>query len=410
MQFQIHTLVLYKSRPAIVIGLDNDKIEIQLAEDVKKVRNKDIVFLHAGPVRNLQAVLSAELPPGEPSDALDFFENENPSYAELTELIWGSYPPEAAWVIWEAVASSPFFICEAPSEPVTIRSKDEIAAGEQKLRAKQEEELIRADFAGRLEKTLAGQNSIRLPDDSRFLQEIEGLALGSTAKSRILKEAGIQETPQKAHRTLLLSGFWPAGKNPWPSRRGHTISSPKIPVPPPDSPGNAGDRLDLTHFESWAIDNEWSSDPDDAISFDGEKLWVHIADPAETVLPGSPSDNEARKRGSTLYIPEGAARMLSENALEYYALGLSAPSYALSFCISLGAAGTVEDVAVHRSLVRVQRITYREAYDKREKSSFASFFSIAERNIQRRQNAGAVFIDLPEIHISVTDPLGTALK
>ena len=64
---------------------------------------------------------------------------------------------------------------------------------------------------------------------------------------------------------------------------------------------------------AFAIDSPWSTDPDDAIAFDGECLWVHIADPASTVLPDSPIDISARGRGATLYLPEGAARMLSED-------------------------------------------------------------------------------------------------
>ncbi|MDE4957511.1 ribonuclease II, partial [Francisella tularensis subsp. holarctica] len=40
-------------------------------------------------------------------------------------------------------------------------------------------------------------------------------------------------------------------------------------------------RVDLTHLKAYAIDDEVSNDPDDAISWDSQKnkMWVHISDP-----------------------------------------------------------------------------------------------------------------------------------
>ena len=84
------------------------------------------------------------------------------------------------------------------------------------------------------------------------------------------------------------------------------------------------------------------TDPDDAVAFDGKYLWVHIADPASAILPESPIDKAARARGATLYIPEGAARMLAEDSLEDYALGLTQKSRALSFRLLLNDDGTID--------------------------------------------------------------------
>jgi hypothetical protein len=76
-------------------------------------------------------------------------------------------------------------------------------------------------------------------------------------------------------------------------------------------------------MESWAIDNAWSKDPDDAIGWDGRSAWVHVADPASAILPDSAADKEALGRGSTLYLPELTAPMLPEEALERFGLGLA---------------------------------------------------------------------------------------
>lgn len=60
----------------------------------------------------------------------------------------------------------------------------------------------------------------------------------------------------------------------------------------PDEP-----RLDLTGLPAYAIDDEGNLDPDDAISLDGNRLWVHVADAAALVWSDSPADVEARGRG-----------------------------------------------------------------------------------------------------------------
>ena len=152
---------------------------------------------------------------------------------------------------------------------------------------------------------------------------------------------------------------------------------------------------------SYAIDSEWSTDPDDAIAFDGEFLWVHIADPASFVAPDSEIDKVARGRGATLYLPEGAARMLSEDCLEDYALGLREESRALSFKIKLGENGELEDCDVLRTIVNVKRLTYEKADELKETPELKPLFEIARRNAERRNKAGAVNISIPEVHISV---------
>jgi len=408
MKLKEFSLVLYKTQPAIIAKVDTDKIEIELADGTKKVREKDVEFLHAGPVRALKGVAQATLPPGDLAEAAEFFAGETPSFAEIAELVWGCYPAEAAFAAWKAIAESPYFSATTPTSPVAVRTAEEAAAIIKKNAAKREEGAEREAFAARLKKTLAAakggtapdaaEGGVRLPEDGKFLQDVEALALGKTEKSRTLKEAGLGETKENAHRVLLATGFWPLEKNPWPARYGKSLASSSVPV---DEPNDTDERLDLTGLESYAIDNAWSTDPDDAVSFDGKILWVHVADPASTVTPDSSADLDARARGSTLYIPEGAARMLAENSLSFFALGLSETSRALSFGITFTETGAIDSVDIRRTRIRVTRLTYAEASARRAEPSFAPLFAIAERNIARRRAAGAVFIDLPEVHISV---------
>ncbi len=399
MSLKEFSLVIYKLRPAVVTSREGDKYEISLEGETKKVREKDVSLLHPGPVKGIKAVLEALVPQADMKEAAEFFSGESPLFSEVAELLWGNLPPEAAWGAWKALAESPWFETGSPDEPLRVRGAEEASAILQKAQARQEEAAEREAFASRLRATMAGKAGVELPEDGKFLQDIEALALGKSDKSRGLKDAGIPETQENAHRSLLKTGYWTIDKNPWPSRHGHSLATSTVPLDPPAEEEGV---LDLTNLESFAIDNEWSTDPDDAVCVDGDALWVHIADPAATVTPDSPADRDARARGATLYVPEGAARMLGDTALQWYALGLTPVSRSLSFRITFTDSGAVDTVEVKKTRVRVTRLTYAEATARSGDAALAPLFAIAERNIRRREAAGAVSIELPEVHLSVS--------
>jgi exoribonuclease-2 len=109
--------------------------------------------------------------------------------------------------------------------------------------------------------------------------------------------------------------------------------------------------------------------------------------------------------------------MIAEEALPLYALGLSDKSPALSFKMVLNEDLSIAEADVCRSWVKVTRLTYEEAdllaasaagsAPADAKSSqgevMARLFALGERNLKRRMAAGAVSIDLPEVHITVND-------
>jgi exoribonuclease-2 len=156
-------------------------------------------------------------------------------------------------------------------------------------------------------------------------------------------------------------------------------------------------------MEAWAIDNAWSHDPDDAISWDGESVWVHVADPASVITPESPADLEAANRSGTLYLPEGAIPMLPDAALERFGLGLSATSRALSFRIRVGDDGLAGDIEVVRSYVKVSRESYGTADPKLGSGPLAELARIAAMRKAYRLGNGAVDIDIPEVRVWVDE-------
>lgn len=397
-------LVLYKNQPALISGIQGDKFEIAIAGGVKKVRAKDMVLLHKGECSSLQKALDAVPPQADFGEAADFFAGETPSFSELSELLWGEYPAEQAWSIWRLISSAPYFVCTAPDEPISIRTAAEIERLTQKQAEKEAAEAVRQDFVTELRACMQGKQFQTA--ESRFtpfFQEIEALALGSASVSKLLKDAKIEQTPEHAHDVLLKMHFWPVEKNPYPARFGHSLHSSKIDIPAPVLSGNI---MDLSAVPAYAIDNADSTDPDDAVSFDGTYLWIHIANPADTIAAGTQSDADACARGATLYTPEGASRMLGEKAVDYFALGLSPRSYALSFRLLLDDNGDIADAEIYRTSLHVIRITYEQADEQKDSPELAPLFAAAEKNRRRRERAGAISIDFPEVFINLDEQSG----
>ena len=79
-------------------------------------------------------------------------------------------------------------------------------------------------------------------------------------------------------------------------------------------PGDRGERRDLTELPTLTVDPASARDFDDAVSAEeidgGVRLWIHIADVAAHVRPGSPLDREAYRRANSTYVPGSVVPML----------------------------------------------------------------------------------------------------
>lgn len=410
--------VLYKKNAAVVTDFDGDKIMIKwqvtpatptgkkavYAE--QKVREKDIILLSQEPCGGLDNLLSFkdekiqdqiaetyELLLSDESTAESFMD-----FAELVEILRGESNSQEAWFVYSTLLSSLNFKQDEESLKngqikFAPRSQEEIDAINKKNFEKEHEQEIHDAFIARLK-----ERKLNLPDDAKFMNEVENVAFCKAEKSKIMVEAGVTQSPEKAHELLIQTGIWDITKNPYPTRYGLSMVSAKegLGTPPEE------ERLEVPEV-AYAIDNAWSADPDDAVAFDGKYLWVHIADPACFVKPDSSIDKVARDKGTTLYLPEGAVRMLAEASLADYALGLQEMSNALSFRILLNEDNTVKECEIFKTKVRVKRLTYQEATEQKESPELKPLFDIAAKNIERRKRSGATNIDLPEIHMSV-DP------
>jgi exoribonuclease-2 len=410
--FAEKSLAAYKGRPALVAAL-GDKIEICLPGGERlKVREKDIELIHPGPSPEASS-LEAEGPDGDVRGAWELLQGTEVPLRELAELAYGDYSPRSAWAAYTLLREGLYF--SGTVEAVSARDAASVEAEERKRDGKERENRDRESFLERL------RGSALQPEDSRFMQDVEALARSSGGKSRTLKELGRPETPVEAHRLLLATGLWDGWVNPHPQRWGCSAASARTPVGPPPEEY----RRDLTGLRAYAIDNAYSADPDDAVSIETREgrslIYVHVADPAASVLPGSAADLEARGRGATLYLPEGAARMLAPETLTHYALGLGASSPALTFRLALDERGDIAETEIFPSLVRVTRLSYDDADNLAEGSppgvpgglpenappeealrqDLAELLAFSRANMRRRLDAGAVMIEMPEAHLAV---------
>lgn len=380
--------MLYRNRPARVKRAGR-KLEIELeGGKTLKVRPKDVTCLHPGPMQHLD-----ELQPqaGDVETAWEILAGEVTSLLDLAELIYGVYTPATAWATWQLVADGLHF--RGTPEEVVARLPEEVARERAVREARAAKRQAWAAFMARVR---AGQITAQ---DHPYLQDVEELAWGRLKESRLLRELGRAERPENAHALLLELGHWDGTVDPYPQRLGLDTSPPDAALPElPDET-----RVDLTHLPAFAIDDEGNQDPDDALSLEGDRLWVHVADVAALVRPQSEADLEARTRGSNLYLPEGIVPMLPQGATHALGLGLHEVSPALSFGLDFAPGGEITGVEVVLSWVEVTRLTYAEVDARLEEEPFQGLYRLAEARERRRRENGAVSIVLPEVDIRVKD-------
>lgn len=380
-------IVFYKGQPALSTR-DGDKLVLALPKGQSaRVRDKDVELIHPGPHQKLP----------EPADTGDFetawemTAGTQVGLAELAELVFGADGAAERLACRLAAMDGELFRMEGPGF-MALSAEERERLADKRLK-KDNEAADRAAFIGRAKKASPE------PGDERFWGEVEAFALGKTQKSKMAVDIGLGESMESAHAWLLRAKLWTPCNNPHPSRSDHPSKAPELELDSDDDTG----RIDLTAMQSWAIDNAWSHDPDDAISWDGEAVWVHVADPASVIYPGSKADVEASNRSATLYLPEGTIPMLPDAALERFGLGLSGRSRSLSVRIAMDGNGLISDVSISPAFVRVARLSYADADAVLDSGPLSELSRLAETRRNYRNKAGAVDIDIPEVRVWVRD-------
>jgi len=263
-----------------------------------------------------------------------------------------------------------------------------------------------------------------LADVTRGGVNYDSLARAYPPPAQVLETMTMLErtaTPQGAFQLLVDLGWWNPNENLFLRRSSIPVQFPtkvidvahqRLSDPPPDPDQN---RLDLTHLKVYTIDDETTTEIDDGLSWEmlpdnRERLWVHIADPTRWLVPEDELDLDARKRGSTVYLPTGMVPMFPEIlATGPMSLVQGEICCALSFGIILDETGAVEGYSIHASLIKpTYRLTYEDVDDilqsgVREEPEIAALGKWAKTRKSWRYQQGAISITMPEAMIKVKD-------
>ncbi|CAM9865044.1 unnamed protein product, partial [Discosporangium mesarthrocarpum] len=130
---------------------------------------------------------------------------------------------------------------------------------------------------------------------------------------------------------------------------------------------DAGSRLDLRHLKTFTIDVEKPDELDDGLSLERveggqERVWIHIADVSRWVQEGGRLYREAKRRMTTIYLPDKCVSMFPpELTSGVMSLRAGRVSHALSMGITLGKSGDIVDYTIAPTLVEVDyRLTYAD--------------------------------------------------
>lgn len=381
-------MVAYKGKPSRIVSQNTHKFELEFADgSTRKVREKDFRFIHSEFIKVNESCTHADVA------VLSDFQEETLTLQEITEWLFDEYTAQNAWCTCLLVEDGLYFYWQ--KDKIFVRPAEQV----ENIQAKRDAEALELKNLAHCIDNIT--NNIYDEQDLPYIQQIEKVALNQSKHTKILSAINIENTPEAAYKLLLRLKYFDPSFNPYPAR----FDVPKDEEIEVNSP--EVDRTDLTHLHSYAIDNVGSTDADDAISIDGDKIWVHIADVSAIVVPGSDLDAYAQERASNLYLPEQILHMLPISITELCALGISETSNALSVGFVLEE-GEINNIEVIRSLIKVTNISYDEADDFLDKNKHLSKLkAVVEAHKQYRDAHNAISLDLPNVDVRFRDDLVT---
>jgi ribonuclease R len=181
-------------------------------------------------------------------------------------------------------------------------------------------------------------------------------------------------------------------------------------------------RRDFRHLPIVTIDGETARDLDDAVLVTrlpngNYELQVHIADVAQYVDDGSAIDEEARKRGTSVYFPDRAVPMLPlELSTDICSLRPDVERLVLSCIMEIDPQGEVAFYELAEGVIRsAQRMTYTDVNAIIEgdntlrhkyghlSENFDLMYELAQILNRKRVKRGSIDFDLPEAVIEFDD-------
>ena len=156
----------------------------------------------------------------------------------------------------------------------------------------------------------------------------------------LLQNAGAITSPYQFHWKRFLLEYFPKGTGFPP------LAAPAI-----------RDELPLASVQAFSVDDSSTTEIDDALSVQGlgtatVTVGVHIAAPGLAIQTGTPLDNVARQRLSTVYMPGHKITMLPDDVVQAYTLLEGRDCPAVSLYVQFDA----ETLEVRGSETRLERV------------------------------------------------------
>ncbi|WP_346917758.1 ribonuclease R [Lacrimispora sp.] len=187
-------------------------------------------------------------------------------------------------------------------------------------------------------------------------------------------------------------------------------------------------RLDLRQLQTVTIDGEDAKDLDDAITLSKKDgiytLGVHIADVTNYVTEHSPLDEEALKRGTSVYLVDRVIPMLPHKLSNgICSLNQGEDRLALSCIMEIDENGTVTGHRIAETVINVDRrmtytavnaiITNHDEAVMKEYEAFIPMFEqmkeLADILREKRKKRGSIDFDFPETKV-ILDERGKPLE
>lgn len=168
-------------------------------------------------------------------------------------------------------------------------------------------------------------------------------------------------------------------------------------------------RRDLRHLECFTIDPEDARDFDDAVSIEHDKqgnyhLGVHIADVSHYVPMNTPVDDDALKRGTSVYFTDFVINMLPEKlSTDLCSLKPGTDRLAMTVIMKVSKNGEVLSYDITSSIIHSRkRFSYEEAQkviDEKQGPFYEKLITmsrLAKILQKKRHDEGSIDFDLPE--------------
>jgi ribonuclease R len=241
-------------------------------------------------------------------------------------------------------------------------------------------------------------------------------------EGEIIEILGFPDDPGVDIKTVIR-------KYQWPEQFPGEVTAQVQNLPEDPAPVDWAGRMDLRNLPILTIDGQDAKDFDDAISLEKQpngawRLGVHIADVAHYVREGTPLDEEAKARATSLYLADRVLPMLPHSLSDgLCSLKEGVPRLTLSAFLTYEASGRLLSTQFAESVIQSRR---RGIYEEVQevingsasaelRSKYANFGPVLgdmitlSRIIRRqRESAGALDFDFPEVR-AVLDESGRVI-